>query len=215
MNATLSWALWLSASVWVTAAGTLSLPAQPPTSRAARIARDVRAGDVRASVALGEAVGILTQRDRSYPESELDAVADSLVVIALMFPGDSAKAVNTRGRAMAAIMRAGTALNSGTPYKGAASRLRRIALGGRGVGASAVFGLTRLPDRSEALRELATVARSNVRTARVAVEFLATDMDDAGVQVLKELHDASEVTEPSAQKQLLRIARDKGWRTTT
>lgn len=83
----------------------VELPAQ-------RISREPEAPEVasllRTHGGSGGAVAVLTQRYGPQPHEKMDAIADTLAVIAVSFPGNDLRASSTRSAAVTALLLAGT-----------------------------------------------------------------------------------------------------------
>jgi hypothetical protein len=101
----------------------------------------------------------------------------------------------------------------GSPYDGAAERLFRIAEQASDVGerGGALYALTRVPNRTEALQFLRRVATSDSPVAHAAVGFLARNMGEEGLATVKQLHQEGGVVQPWAVRELAGIAQHHGW----
>lgn len=165
-----------------------------------------------------EAVWVLTQVHGVQPRDKMDAVADSLVAIAVGFPGRDAEATRIRAAAMTGLMMAakGNAGGEvgGTPYTGATERFMRIAETAKdnGVRAAALSSLTKLPATPATYAFFRKVATSQDPVARWAVNLLDTEMGAEGQAVAHDLYRSGQVTQPEAKKALAGVAMAHGWR---
>lgn len=168
---------------------------------------------LRSSGHAGPAVRILTKVEGGHPEEALDAIADSVAAIAISLSGDDPQTVRTRHHATYVLLTAGLG-RGGTPFRGAAARLFRIAeeasdIGDRGA---ALRAISLLPDKREAHQLLARVATSGSSVASTAVHILANDLGADGLAVVRELYRQRRVREPHAARELARVAEYYGWR---
>lgn len=168
----------------------------------------------------GGAVAVLTQAYSLQPRQKMDEIADSLVAIAVGFPGDDLRGARTRGAALSTLSLAGigtrevTGMDRAVPYTGAADRFMRIAETAQDVGISggALRALTELPDKTRLLPFLRKVAISQNAAALVAVTILISDTGPEGQLIARELHRRRLVTERNAWEILDRLAGAYGWR---
>lgn len=168
----------------------------------------------------GAAVSTLTQARSPQPRQMMDEIADTLLALAISFPGTDARAASTRGAAQSAIILAGmgssglVGADRATPYRGAATRLMQMAESAEDVGirAAALWGLTQLPNPGESLPFLRRIAISQSPVAYRAVTLLARETGPEGQAIARELYRASTVTEPAAKEILDRVATGYQWR---
>jgi hypothetical protein len=92
----------------------------------------------------------------------------------------------------------------GAVYPGAADRLLRIAETATDVGlrGGALLGLTRMPNKEQALQNLRRVAISQNKAAQATLQLLRGSMGPPGIAMLKELYAQGLVTEPMAHELL-------------
>jgi len=188
-----------------------------------RITRDPDAAEIAALLRnqgrYGTAISVLAQSRGPEPKPKLDAIADSLVVIAISFPGNDYRGGSTRMAALRALLAAGAGesgvvgIPHGVPYTGAAARLMRMAETAEDVGISgtALWALTRLPNNAELLPYLQEFATSQNRVAYKAVDLLARQTGPEGQAIARELYRRGRVTEPTAKDLLDRIASEYRW----
>jgi hypothetical protein len=166
------------------------------------------------------AVSVLTQARGPQPIERLDEIADSLVAIAVSFPGMDFRGVTTRSAALSALASAGmgesgvVGMGHATPYAGAADRLMRIAEDGGDVGlrAAALWSLTKLPNKSKLLPFLRQVAESQNSAAFSAVTLLAQETGPEGRSMARELYLNGQITEPVAKHVAASFAGAYQWR---
>jgi hypothetical protein len=114
--------------------------------RSQTVSPDSSAVEVAASLRrdghAGKALLVLTQAGGRQPQQVMDEVADTLVAIAVSFPGNDASGASTRAVAQTTLLRAakgesgavGAGIGRGIPYAGAADRFIRIAETAQDVG---------------------------------------------------------------------------------
>jgi hypothetical protein len=192
--------------------------------RSQTVSRDPGAAEVAASLrGHGHASGalwVLTQAFRPQPRQKMDEIADSLVAIAVSFPGMDLRSVQTRGAAQSTLLLAGKGeggtmgTRSAVPYVGAADRLMLMAGTAQDVGirGAALQSLTELPDKTRLLPFLRQVATSQNRVAWVAVSLLTDETGPEGHAIARELFLKRLVTQPTALEMLARAAGGYGWR---
>lgn len=167
----------------------------------------------------GGAVSVLTQARAAEPKQTMDDIADSLVAIAIGFPGRDLRGARTRGAALRALLLAGigssgvVGIDHGVPYAGAEERLRRISETAEdtGIRAGALFALTKLPDKAKLLSFLRRVAMSQNPVAHEAVTLLAEETGPDGQSVARQLYLNGAVAQPLAKTMLARAAFAHGW----
>jgi len=181
-------------------------------SHAQRISRNPDAAEVAALLRQtgrpGAASRVLAQLDGPLPRERLDSIADTLVAVALSLRGDDHLTVLTRRSAVDALLLAGIG-EGGVPYAGAPERLLRLALELPSGGA--LWSLTKMPDRRQALQYMRQVATADHGIAYAAVGHLGRDMGPEGLALLRQLHDQGLVTEEHALRELNALARYHGW----
>lgn len=160
---------------------------------------------------------LLTQRFGPESRQKLDALADSLAVIAISYTsGDSLVKMRAARNVVSTIVRASVA-TEGVRYNGAFKRLVRIFenSGDAGIRRQALNGIAVSPDQRPAalayLRKVAISTNSKTTDAQMAVEILGNDMGIEGESVLKELWQQGQVRDRLALGLLDRIARFKEW----
>lgn len=160
----------------------------------------------------GAVEALLRQQRGSLTGDALDALADSLVNVALQhrFADQGAQAAITAAAALAV---AGAEAGPGVRYARAFDNLERMyresSLDRFRAGVLTLF--PHMPNRVRALGFLAEVAASNEMPAREAVRVLYSDTGPAGVARLRRMHGAGTVVEPAARVLLSSIAREEGW----
>lgn len=191
--------------------------------RSQRITRDPDAAEVAALLRnqgrYGGAIAVLSQARGPEPQQKMDAIADSLVVIAVSFPGDDHRGASTRMAALRALLAAGTGesgvvgIERAVPYAGAADRLMQMAETAEDVGirGTALWALTRLPNKAKLLPYLHQFATSRNRVAYRAVTLLARETGPEGLAMARELYRGGRVTERTAKETLDRIALANRW----
>jgi len=178
---------------------------QADTSLAAAVA-SVRTGSG------GVARALLAQSRGPETPQKLQAIADSLVAIALIPERTSSTDEVRAARTALAVL--GSAGSGGTPpFQGALPALARIFAGSRdpGIQAGSLRMMAQLPDQGLVLPLLLDTAASQNRVAYVAVLLLADELGPAGLTALRRLHEDEAVTEPNAARALYFIARREGW----
>jgi hypothetical protein len=162
--------------------------------RSQTVSPDSSAVEVAASLRrdghAGKALLVLTQAGGRQPQQVMDEVADTLVAIAVSFPGNDASGASTRAVAQTTLLRAakgesgavGAGIGRGIPYAGAADRFIRIAETAQDVGirGAALWALTQLPNNAGLLPFLRQVATSQNPAAFRAVDLLADETGPAG-----------------------------------
>jgi hypothetical protein len=150
----------------------------------------------------------------------MDEIADSLVAIAVSFPGKDPRSASTRERALTALLSAGMGasgvfgIERGVPYVGAADRLMQMVETAEDVGirVAALEGLTRLPNKTKVLPFLRSVATSQNRMAYRAVTLLTEETGPEGQAIARELYRQGQVTQRTAKEMIDRAAGSYGWR---
>ena len=150
----------------------------------------------------------------------MDAIADSLVAIAVDSVRDDPRGTATVSEAVATLLKAGLGrsgvwgIEHGVPYAGAASRLMRIAETAHhlAVRATALSLLVRLPHRTRLLPFLRQLATSQNPVAEQAVILLGNETGREGQEIGRELYRQAAVTEPSARVMLAQLAQAYRWR---
>jgi hypothetical protein len=171
---------------------------------AAEVARSLRtSGDP------GLALQVLTQQYGSVSPSKLNAIADSLVEIAMHFPGDSIKHVLTRQAALITLVDASRG-SRGVAYAGGPERLLRLVQEGRSGGA--LWGITQIPNKVQALQMIRGLATSQNPMAHEAVRALANDLGAAGLEALRDLYRGNAITQREARQLASIIAANLKWK---
>lgn len=176
-----------------------------------------------------KATTFLTQEGVRRPRPQLDALADSLVVIASSSydPDDRAKGRRARRAARGALAAAGyvgvlversqyTAEWQLPPPIAYPLALDKLLLVFERMPPSsernAMLGwLTSLPDTARVVAFLGDVARRDDSAARAAVGYLYRDMDAAGLATLRRLFQTDAVTDRTSRSHLRAIAVSEGW----
>jgi len=161
----------------------------------------------------------LTQANGSQSREQLDEVADTLTVIAIGLPGNSALTKSARVSAVTSLLLAGTAKTGiasradGVPYEGAAERLRRIVESGRheGVRSLALLHLNELDRSSRMLEYLRSHDMSEHAIAATAVEILLEKRGSEGRAVARELYRSAAVKQYTALRALQAAAHEGRW----
>lgn len=198
----------------------------PDTLRVAPILERVRQG------AGGEvAASFLTQEDQPRSAEQLDALADSLVAIALSYrrgdPRERQLAAREARLALAwsasperlaerAAQLAERDLGPPVPYPRAFEALVRVFEGTPDAGpkGSALGLMTNLPDTARVitfLSEVATNPSTELVIAIEAVRLLASDTGDAGVAHLRRLWETDAIPHAYVREGLSGIAAERGW----
>ena len=195
----------LVALVAVTGLGSAQIdPRNPSAKEIAAAMRTPNGGGT------GLAIAILRRVIGTRSLAELDEIADSVMAAAVFVPGLQEEAVLRRSAALTALVRAGADTDEpGTPYAGAAERLLHLAKTNDSGGA--LYGLTRLRDKEQAVRLVVEVATIDKFIATAAVGHLARSMGPAGLAALRELFRRRAVVHPSAQQELANVAEYYGW----
>jgi hypothetical protein len=192
--------------------------------RSQAVSREPNAAEVAALLRsrgdAGGALAVLTQVRGPQPQQNMDEIADSLVAIAVGFPGMDHRGVVTRAAAKETLLLAGLGYNGlvgidrAVPYAGAADRLMIIAETSNDVGirSGALRGLTLLPNKTGLFPFLRQVATSQNRAAWVAVSLLTKETGPEGRAIARELYREGRVTQPMAREMLGRAAYAFAWR---
>jgi hypothetical protein len=153
---------------------------------------------------------------RSHPAGELNALADSMIAIAV----DYTERRDPKARAIIdavqnVLVSAGSWRHpsGGTPYAGASERLVRLAYELQGRWGT-LGTLARLPNRAEGLRHVREFAMStDFATAQHAITILDSDVlgGTEGLEILRELYVMDRVREPHAREVLEAKGRALGW----
>lgn len=202
---------FLAASTLLASALTLlagDLRAQDRSAPARDAAATMRL--LRAEGHTGTAVRTMRDAQTAGATARANALADSLAafVITNSASDDWIPAVQA---AVSAIGAAGLARGEGTPYGGALERLMRIVEESESPMAGALYYVTLLPDRPNAVARLGRLASTAHPLAVRAIEFLDERMGDQGVMELRRLHQQSSVLDPHARRLLHDIAARNGW----
>lgn len=200
-------------------AGISDLGAQTPPRRIYRSSDTTLAGITERYRTHGGALYVrelLTQQLGPQSRQKLDALADSLAVIAIEYrPGDPIVRRRAAGNAVSNIAHAAVT-EEGVRYTGAFERLARIVENAPDVGirGRALDGIAALPERDRSLAYLRKIAistelqRSN---AYMAVEILSGEMGPEGEAILKELWREGLVQDSWANDLLEGIAYLRKW----
>jgi hypothetical protein len=114
-------------------------------------------------------------------------------------------------KAVDALAFSAVASGEGPPYEGAGSRLMRVAQENGPTAGAALYYLSTLANRQEALERISVVARSRDVVAYLAITLLADTMGPQGLAEIRRLHRSGEVTNPTARSQVEAFARLHGW----
>lgn len=168
---------------------------------------------VRKSGIGGPAIAMLTRGDGGLTLPERDAIADTLVSIAISHPGNDTGAHRVRRLALRTLARAALNRGSGGPYPGGGARLLRIVQHAPEVWARAyaLSAISLLADEQEAREILRLVAVSDNEVASDAIGHLVDRVGPEGLAILKELHRTGAVTEPRARAALAGLAYHSRW----
>jgi len=203
--------------VWLPIEASSQAPASSPAQTvpiASRVARSIRTDGND-----GRALPILTQARKPESRALMDEIADTLAAIAIERSVDDVANTRARAQAIGFLHLAGLGESGlpegvrGTPYTGAASRLRRIVESSHYVDVRQL-ALKRLSnlDRSPAfLQYLRQHALGSTMLAAMAVEILADDLGAEGRAIAQELYRTKEVRHDYARRVLETRARERGW----
>jgi len=159
------------------------------------------------------AADLLSKERGNLSQSELDALADDLVAVAVSFDVNGshkqAQAAFAALRALSSSARAGRA----APYPLAFDSIRRIFEGSpeTGIRGAALLSMTRLTNVGQVAAYMAGVATSNEYWALPAVEHLGQDLGAPGVAALKRLYKADTVVLNPARRFVEWYATSNGW----
>jgi hypothetical protein len=160
----------------------------------------------------GAAGRVLRQYLGPIDRQTLDELADSLT----QFVIEAAPREATRdaaGKALDAIAFAAGASGEGTPYEGAGSRLMQIAQADVPIAGAALYWLTTLPNKQEAVERLSVVARSPAdgAVAYTAISLLYDLMGPDGLAEIRRLYISGQVTNLTARSQVEAFAQLHRW----
>ncbi len=203
--------LWLP--IEASAQTTASPPAQA-VSLASRIARSIRTDGND-----GRALPILTQARKPESRALMDEIADTLTAIAIEPSVDDVANTRARSVAIGFLHLAGLGESGlpgdvrGTPYSGAAKRLRRIAESSSYVDAraGALKRLSNLDRSSALLGYLRQQALLSSIVAATAVEILADDRGAEGRAIARDLYRTKAVKNDLARRMLEARGSERGW----
>jgi hypothetical protein len=207
--------LVISAILVFVGAASLSAQRVPSNPSAAEIAAMLRTrGEAYA------AVPVLTQVQSPQSRKRMDDIADSLVAIAVSFPGNDRRAITTRTAALLTLVKAGrgssgvVGIERATPYAGAADRVMQIAEMAKDVGirAAALDGLVGFANKAKYLPFLQQIATSRGSAALKAVTLLTMETGPEGQAVARALYRDGKVTEARAKEMLEGAAETYGWK---
>lgn len=160
------------------------------------------------------AAAILAQERTPLPTDELDALADSLVAIAIAFgPGDDLSTERAAVAAEAALV-VSTHPGRGIPYPHAFEKLQRVyeESPDRGARGGTLMLFTQLPKKGRVVGFLVDIATGKDTDVAVqAVQILADELGEPGVSRLWQLFVDGAVQDPAANERLVAIARRRGW----
>lgn len=161
----------------------------------------------------GFALRMLQQGDAGAPASMRDALADSLVAVVIAAPVASGSDERLHS-SIIDVLRASANRQAATPYRGAGTRLFRIAMEAKDMGdrGGAVFAISQLSDGRDALALLRRIATSENPVATNAIVMLWDMMRDrGGLTVLQELSRSGTVKDERARRELERVSKKYGW----
>ena len=153
---------------------------------------------------------VLRQMDGPVSRARLDELADSLTAFAIRTDPDSI-GVAAISVALNALGAAAVSRGAGIPYAGAAPRLMRIAEQGKSGGSGALYFISRLPDRQEAMRLLKYSAALDRPGAMAAVRYLDDSMGPEGKAALKLLYERGDIRNRFAVEQAEVVAQRERW----
>lgn len=214
--------------VWTalfSALGGAELPAQAPAIRwAAEMDTDAStvAATLRAEGHAGTAFHVLTQAYAPQSRAKMDEIADTLLLIAIGFPGTDIVAHRTRTSAARTLISAaatdtrpvtGTDGRRRTPYPGAVDRLIKLVENSPDVGhqASALRALGKIMDKSDYLAFVRQVAMSQSDAVMPAIDILNEQTGPEGLAVLRDLYEKGLITLPYVEEYLIRVVSGRGW----
>jgi hypothetical protein len=186
-------------------------PLPPQTVRPMELAAQLRAQAEEEGHLRGVLFGLI-QVWGPYPDEEVDALADTLVAVALDFSWRGDDEGRRIGRIAPSILFSAAHWKDptfGKPYPRAGERIAALALGL--AGARGFVLLARLPDRAEGLAHLRDIATSSHPRAVAAVNVLMVAAGDEGLALLRTLYDEDLVKEPRANWELQAYASGRGW----
>lgn len=177
-----------------------ALPAQADSavaqlsSPAARVMHRLRTEGVP-----GEAGFVLRSFGGDWTRREQEELADSLTAFIIRTPHNDEQ---SRLAAFETLVAAVSAEGHGFPFERASPWLLQIAeSGASGYVQNAVFAIALvLPDRTEALVSLETLARQSGESADLAVRYLATRFGEPGLAAIQQLHREGSAGTPAAER---------------
>lgn len=169
---------------------------------------------VRSAARPGAARAILAQQRGAHSRADRDALADSLVAIAIAFKRGDPIEMDRAARAARVALASAAAPSRATPYEGAFEALTAIVerSGEVGVRASTLWFVAQLPNGPAVREYLAEFAVSSDELAYYAVGLLGRETGPAGLARLRRLYRDGSVVEPNAVKELAGLAEYHGWR---
>ncbi len=201
MNRTRLVLIGAAACLAVSTSATAQSRGQPMTGRAVM-------QTLRAEGHPGGAWRTLQQMDGPVSRAVQDELADSMVAFALAVPTRSGSVISSLGGA-------GVTKSEGIPYAGAGERLLRIAYAVKGEATvSALYYISQLPDRKQALAGLSAFGGSAHPSAYVAISMLG-DLGPDGVEALRLLWRQGTASNPEAKRRLEGLAGHFGWHPVT
>jgi len=157
-------------------------------------------------------IELLSKERGNLSPSELDALADDLVSLAVAFDATGSPKEHSAATAALAALLSSADAGRTTPYPRAFDSIQRVYEGSRepGIRGATLYAMTQL-NGGRAVGFLTGVATSNDLEASFAVKHLGFDLGAPGVAALKRLYKAGTVVQYSAQQALEAIAASKGW----
>lgn len=164
---------------------------------------------------------ILTQELGPLPRAELDALADSLVVIALEYePGDPEEKKSMADGAVFNLRFSSRAREGSEPYPGALDRLIQIIENSKAgsIRRSALEGVANVPDTARAIAYLGKVAAAGREEedgflVGSAIYSLANELGPRGLEFLHQLYKEGRLTHPhfAASRMIGQVRYLNGW----
>lgn len=189
------------------------LSGQEPDLAASSLAGQIRA-HVEEHGQMELALVALVQLARPASPEDLDALADTLVAMAIAFAESPDPLVRPRAHQVIQLLVAAATWEHprGSPYQSAPERLLRLGLQlPREFGGRAVLAFPRVIDQVTAIEYASMIARENGPSASLAVIVLGEQLGPRGLARALELYRGRVVHDMLAARQLDELARMHGW----
>jgi len=165
---------------------------------------------LRANGSVGTALRTLRMAHEAATDLVVDALADSLAEFIIAEAGNP-QLHDARSSAMDALGASGWLAGEGKPYAGAGARLIRVAAADVTLASGALYYVSILADKDEAIKRLSEFASSTEMSAHMAITMLGEMMDQRGVEALRQLYQGKVVQEASAKRKIENFAQVHGW----